>query len=400
MEIAKLKGIEALKLRQSVFEYFEEIEDPRVSGRCEHRLIDIIAISSCAILCGVESFAEMEEFGEQKKAWLEGFLELPSGIPSHDTFARVLSLLNAEALEMAFMEWAKELRCEAGRIKRISIDGKSVRGTDRSFNTGTRPLHLINVLCHETGLVLGQRRAIGSGTAEVKSAVECLDLLEIEKTLVSVDAGIACKAFIDKILEKKGYYLFPVKGAARLGYQELVKLFSNPNTKVDDRARVSESSHGRLEGRKVRVVHPESMSAEFNDRYPGAETIIEIHRVRKQKDKRFSIKYKVNPAHQSQTKTDEETVYYVSNKHMSAIEALEEIRDHWAIENKLHWSLDVLFSEDDCRVRQKTAARNLALLRKIAFNIIQKCPEKGSKKIKMKRASWNHQYLEKLLGLQ
>jgi predicted transposase YbfD/YdcC len=401
--VKQLKVIEAQKLQEIFLMYFDSIEDPRVQGRCEHKLIDIIAIAACAVLCGAESFVEIEEFGIQRENWLRSLLELPSGIPSHDTFARVLSLLDSEALEKAFTEWAKDIQLElieGSTSRRLSLDGKSVKGTERQFNASTRPLVLVNVYCHESGLSLGQKQAPSSGNAEVAPALECLDALNLEGTLVSADAGLGRPAVVKKIRSKKGHYLVPIKANSRCYFDEVEGLFSRTK-RYAKRGSQEEQSHGRLEQRKVKIIDSplKKLTHEFAERFPDAKVLIAITRSRSVKDLRYSIGYKQNPNHQKMREERFETVYYISSKKMNAAQAFREIREHWAIENQLHWGLDVTFLEDSARVRHKIAARNLALLRKMAFNLIQKCPEKGSRRVKMKRAAWNEAYLEKLLGV-
>jgi predicted transposase YbfD/YdcC len=401
--VKQLKKIEAQKLQETFLMYFDSIEDPRVQGRCEHKLIDIIAIAACAVLCGAESFVEIEEFGVQREEWFKKLLELPSGIPSHDTIARVLSLLDSQALENAFREWAHDIQLQLidrTTSRRISLDGKSVKGTERQFNAPTRPLVLVNVYCHESGLSLGQKQAPSTGNAEVAPALECLDAMDLKGTLVSADAGLGRPAVVRKIRSKKGHYLVPVKANSRRCFDEVHDLFLRTQ-RYAQRGTQEEISHGRREKREVKIIHMplNKLTPEFAERFPEAKSLIAITRHRAVKDRRYSIQYKVNPNHHGMREEATETVYYVSSKKMNAAQALHEIREHWFIENQLHWGLDVTFSEDSARVRQKTAARNLALLRKIAFNLIQKCPDKGSRKVKMKRAAWNEAYLEKLLGV-
>lgn len=398
----------------SIVEYFSLVEDPRVQGRCLHKLVDILAIAVCARICGAEDFEEMEEFGIQREEWLRGFLELKNGIPSHDTIRRTLSIVDPNILEIAFREWTADFRSSQMNMKdsgsdakRISIDGKSVNGTYRGFNDPIRPLILVNVFDHEQGICLGQSEAPSTGNAETKSAVELIDWLDIEGTLVSVDAGLGRKSFLNRVLEKKADYVVPVKSNAKASFEELGELAEKAQKRSSnwDYARKIESGHGRDEDREcfVSTTLVSGLSEKFHSSFPGVKSIIKVTRTREVPDRRYIVQKTGSDGKQSyhknlaEKKVSTETILFVSSLPLTAESALREIRTHWGIENKLHWSLDVIFNEDQCRVRDKTTAANLAMLRKMAFNLLQACPDKGSKRRKMKRASWNLEYLADLI---
>ena len=396
-------------IQESVLSHFGLVEDPRVQGRCKHSLIDVIAISVCARICGAESFVEMEEFGIQREAWFREFLSLENGIPSHDTLARVFSILDSKALENAFLQWTKCVTKKLGVSPRISLDGKSLNGTCRGFNQPSRPLILVNVFCHATGLTLAQTEAPSTGNAESSAAMECLEALDIEKTLISVDAGLGKKTVLKKIREKKAHYVTPVKADSKLRFKELIKHVNQAKKLKKVRViRSTEKSRDRVEIRECRIISPAGLSGRFRESFPETQCVIEMKRVRntrdlryvvQQRDKKGKIRYLVN-TNKSGRKQTTETILYVSSCKLSPESALREIRAHWGIENQLHWSLDVIFNEDGNRVRDKVTARNLAVIRKIAFNLLQNCTEKGSKRVKMKRAAWNSNYLQKLLLAQ
>ncbi len=388
-----------------VFPQFVEIADPRVTARCDHPLINIIVISVCAVLCGAEAVVEIEEFGEQRRQWFEKFLDLTNGIPSHDTITRVFSLMAPRVFEEAFYNWVKETFAAYTKLKRLSIDGKSVNGTKKSFTAGNRALLLVNVYSHELGLVLCQTRAKSSGSGESSGALEMLKLIDPEGALISVDAGLSTRRVTQEIRAQKADYIVPIKGNQRPSVKEIKQLFRQATSKQKERnlAETSEKIHGRKEVRQCCVLPCGSASEMFKKQWRDVRTIGFIRRKRSTKDTRFTVQqtdsdgkqfYRLN---KSKIKTSEQLVYFVSSKKLKAKEAMHMLREHWEIENKLHWSLDVSFGEDRCRVREKTAAQNLALVRKIAFNIIQADTTKGSKKVKMKRAAWNPQYLETLL---
>lgn len=388
--------------------YFTVIPDPRVEGRCKHLLMDIIVISVCAMLCGAESCIEMAEFGRQKEAWLRKFLTLPHGIPSHDTIGRVFALMEADKFEKAFFEWASSLL--KGTPKRICMDGKAVAGTCKSFNQGKSPLHLVNVYSEEDRMVLGQAKPNGSGCVESGSVVALLDYINIGGCLVSVDAASSWPKVTDKIVKVGGDYLIPIKRNQKGTLQELEIFFSKISQERSKDliafAESEEKSHGRKEIRSCALAKGDPFSQELRQRWQNLKSVFRVIRQREEKDKRYFIQQTGNDGkqfytkNQESTKKSEETVYFLSSRDLTATEALLHVRKHWAIENQLHWSLDVIFSEDAWRVREKRAARNMALIRKMAFNLIKKCPQKGSQRVKMKRAAWNNDYLEQLLFVE
>ena len=387
-----------------IFPQFMVIHDPRVRGRCDHPLINIIVISVCAVLCGAEAAVEIEEFGEQRRAWFDRFLDLKNGIPSHDTIARVLGLIDTKTFEEAFFNWVKNTFTFYKKLKRISLDGKSVRGTKRKFRGGKGPLLLVSVYSHDLGMVLSQTRAKSSGSGESEGALSMLKMIRPEGALVTVDAGLSNRRVTDEVRQQKADYLVPVKGNQRWSVKELKERFNKKNAaKHWNSAETIEKSHGRIEKRECVVMPAALVSDTFKKQWKDVQTIGFIRRKRTVKDNRYTLQETGSDGKQSyrlnhgRVKKTEQVVYFVSSKKLKAEEAMHLLREHWEIENKLHWTLDVSFNEDNCRVREKTAAQNLALIRKIAFNIVQKNKDKGSKKVKMKRAAWNIHYLETLL---
>ena len=369
-------------LESPLFLSFSQIPDPRVRKRCKYTLIEVIVISICGVMCGCEGWVEIEEieeFANERVDFFKRFFSLNGGIPSHDTFARCFSLLDPTLFESAFMHWI----CSVKGVgeKAISIDGKAISGTHRGFNSGTYPLYLVNVLCQESGLTLSQMRAEGPGHGEIFAAEECLEKLMLEGTLVTMDAGIGVKRISDKIRERNGDYLLPLKKNQKYSLKVVKELFEEKKRKSED-AESSEKGRGREEKRSVRVLKVTTKDHAYLENWKDLKTAIEIKRERK--------------VLKTEEKT-QQTFYYISSRKLSAFEALKAIRNHWLIENKLHWGLDVSFLEDSWKVRERIAAENLSLVRKICFNFLQKTPGKQSKRIKMKKASWNLNYLETVL---
>ena len=366
-------------LESPLFLSFSQIPDPRVHRRCKYSMMEIIVISVCAVMCGCESWVEIEEFAHEREDFFKRFLPLAHGLPSHDTLARCFSLLDPILFESAFMHWVAGLN-GVGE-KTISIDGKAVAGTHCGFNSGTYPLYLVNVFCQESGLTLSQVRAEGPGHGEIFAAEESLEKLILEGTLVTMDAGIGVRRISDKIRERKGDYLLPLKRNQRHSLLVIEELFKDKKVRTKN-AETMERSRGREEKRSVRVLKVTTEDHPNLENWKDLATAIEVKRERIVK------------------KTGQKTLqifYYISSRNLDPVKALESIRSHWSIENKLHWSLDVTFLEDSWRVRQRIAAENLSLVRKICFNFLQKAPGKQSKRIKMKKASWNPDYLESIL---
>ena len=380
-------------------ECFKAVKDPRVTGRSKHLLIDIIVISVVGILCGAEGIKNVWQFAVLKQKWLKKYLELPGGVPSEDTIARVLSIIDPAQMEKAFLEWVKIVIAE-GETKTISLDGKYSKGTERTFNCGKKPLLIVSAYSHELGLSLVETEGLEG--SEMDGAMTCLNLLDLKGILVEVDAGIGCASVVGKIVEKGGDYLVPLKGNQKTSRAEVIAALDVGKTKAQT-AETEESCRGRDERRTCKLLPAKNLSEKFYERWPNAKTIFSISRERVEEDKSYLIQetgidgkqtYRLND---NDLKYSEETVHYVSSRKLSGDEALKEARKHWAIENKVHWVLDVAFREDSCGVRAKALARTLSLVRKIALNIIRGSKTKGSVNSRMKQAGWSNEFLETLL---
>lgn len=318
------------------------IHDPRVKNRCEHRLVDVMIIGVCSVLCGAESWDEIGEFAKHRQEWFEKFLELPNGVPSHDTIARVFSIIDAAEFEKVFTDWAQSLLPEA-RMKRFSVDGKTVKGTYGKFNDGSRPLHLVSIFSTESGLVLGQSSASGSGVGESGAALKCLEMIDIKDALISVDAGLSTKRISESVIAKGADYIFPIKRNCRESFSEFEEFSWGKRSAVIGRASTKEESHGRYEERKCVAIPATMFSQSLSDAWRDIKTVIRITRTRKTKDRRYFIQSKGEDGNITYEKNDggewqtsSETTYYISSAELPAEAALFEIREHWSIENKLH----------------------------------------------------------------
>jgi len=369
---------------RTLVEEFSALEDPRCGGKVEHRLIDILVIAVCAVIAGAASWEDIALYGRSKIGWLGTFLALPNGIPAHDTFRRVFMLIDTRRFERCFEAWVRSFGAPVNR-EVIAIDGKTIRGScDRGREPG--PLHVVSAWACDRGLVLGQRR-VGDKSNEISAIPELLEVLDIKGAIVTLDAMGCQRAIATRILENGADYLMTLKanqGKKFTAVQELCAttcfgrspLHRPVHDKFDD-------SHGRLVRRRV-FASTEAATLGALSGWPGLRTVLAVESIRS-----------VNSA---PTQVESEIRYFLSSCPDNPAVLGQAIRSHWAVENALHWVLDVTFREDDSRVRDRTAARNLALLRKIALNIVGRDrTSKASVRARRKKAAWNDSYMLQLL---
>ena len=365
-------------------QYLVAIEDPRCSGKVEHRLVEVLVIAVCAVIACAESWDDIALYGRSKLAWLRTFLDLPNGIPSHDTFRRVFMLIDPDAFEAGFTAWVGSL---ADRFERevVAIDGKTIR---RSFDHGRdqSPLHVVSAWASEQGLVLGQRCVDGKSN-EITAVPELLDQLALQNSIVTLDAMGCQTAIAEKILARGGDYLLTLKGNHPLAHAAVVEHFDQQCFRRGATSRADcdafDGTHGRLVRRRV-FASTDAAALEALSGWPGLRTVLAVESIRS--------------VNSTPSKVESEIRYFLSSCPDSPAVLGQAIRSHWAIENSLHWVLDVTFREDDSRVRDRTAARNLALLRKIALNIVGRDKTtKASVRARRKKAAWNDAYMLKLL---
>ena len=388
---------------ESMTSYFSSISDPRVEGRCDHDLLDILVIATCAVICGADSFVEMALFAQMRGDWLKQYLPLRNGIPSHDTFARVFSLIPPEQFERAFLEWVSTV---SKSTRRICIDGKTVRGTDKStLNRSRHALHLVSIYASDLGLGLFQTQAHGSAGGEPRATLECIAILgreHLKDTLVSVDAGISNRRVTRALRRESADYLVTIKRNQRFTLKEMEQIFRKPHSPDSYREKVK--ARGRVEVRSCRVLAAQPLaSLMLKTQWQDIQTLIEMKRERTAPDKRYLIQETGNDGKQKYRKnektrrTETEVVYYLSSRKLDAESAAQAIREHWLVENRYHWSLDVIFNEDDWRVRDHRAARNLSLVRRMALNYLKNLPGKEPTKHKRLRAKWTPHYLADMI---
>ena len=374
------------KQKITLQEHFAELPDPRIERTKAHSLLDILVITICAAICGAEGWTDVEEFGRTKEGWLRQHLELKNGIPSHDTFGRVFEKLDPEAFERCFITWVNSLGQIEG-LEMIAIDGKTSRCSyDKRDKKAA--LHLVSAWASESRLILGQT-ATAEKSNEITAIPELLDLLDLNGSLVTIDA-MGCQTEIaQKIVNKGGDYLLAVKNNQKHLAQDIKEHFDLEFSQTipfegiaHDYAQTIEKNRGRIETRACWTISEPEFIAHIRNHQAWAELkTIALVRCKRQTPEGETIQDR----------------YYISSLDASAHTILTASRQHWGIENSLHWVLDVVFREDQARMRRGNMAHNFSLIRHIALNLLRH--EKSKKSIRAKRlkAAWDEDYLLQVL---
>ncbi|NQT92442.1 MAG: ISAs1 family transposase [Lentisphaerae bacterium] len=372
--------------KKSVFlECFGSVEDPRMNRQKKHRLLDIIAITVCAVIAGADGWSAIALFGRSKEAWLRAFLELPNGIPSHDTFGRVFSLLDPQAFQQAFQAWVRAMQ---GKIEGlVAIDGKTVRRSHDRAN-GKEPIHIVSAWATQHGVSLGQVK-VDDKSNEITAIPELLRVLELQGCLVTIDAMGCQRAIAQEIVDAGAQYLLAVKGNQGHLAQDVEEEFKH--AQAEDFAHMDhfycetlDKGHGRFEKRQCWYTH-DVQGLGTIERWPDLNGMV-MSRATRTLDGETSV---------------EDRYFITSSVHDNVDKIADAVRDHWGIENSLHWVLDVAFLEDQSRIRTGYAAENMATIRKIAHNALKKSTSrKGGIKNKRLQAGWDNEYMKEiLLGL-
>jgi predicted transposase YbfD/YdcC len=373
----------------ALLHHFDGLTDPRDLRTRKHLLTDVLVIALCAVLGGANSWDDIALFGHAKKDWFARFLTLANGIPSHDTFNRVFAALDPAAFQECFVSWMNAV-CGCLGLKRLQIDGKSLRGS-RGRKNKLGCLHTVSLWAAETGLTLGQV-AVDDKSNEITAIPKLLQLLDLEGALVTIDAMGCQKDIAQQIRLSNGHYVLAVKDNQPTLYADIQACFLRAletdfhGVRYERLEEKPQRGHGRQETRIYTVIYdPPGLStrAEWVD----LQAIVMVYRERQvgtgENEKSFS----------------EETSYYIVSTEAPVAELAGGIRAHWGIENKVHWVLDVVFREDHSRVRAGHAAENLGWLRRVALALLKQDDAKGSIKGKRLKAGWDNDFLEKLLGL-
>ena len=373
---------------KSLIKHMSSVKDPRINRTKRHKLLDILVITICAVICGADDWVEVEMYGRAKRAWLRKFLELPNGIPSHDTFGRVFARIAPEEFRNSFLEWVEATR-EVLNGQLVAIDGKDLRGS-KDGRLGKGAIDMVSAWATASQLVLGQQK-VDEKSNEITAIPKLLELLEVEGCIITIDA-IGCQTeIVEKIVEKGANYVLALKENQGRLYEDVELAFQDALNNgwgdiQHDYHRTENHTHGRHEVRQCWTISGDDYIRHLR----GAANWRNLHTIAM-----------IISEHEVGSTKSIKTRYFISSLGNNAKKLLWAKRSHWSIENGLHWCLDIAFREDHCRVRKGFGAENLAILRHMAMNLLkQEQSAKVGIKAKRHKAAWDESYLLKVLALE
>ena len=367
---------------QGIVNIFREMDDPRRGNAIIYDLAETLVISVLAILCGMESFVEMEMFGKERESWLRKFLKLEHGIPSHDTFGDIFAILEPNAFGLAFAKWVETLRKKVcGEI--VALDGKTIRASLDAVQK-KKAVHIVSAWAASNRLVLGQIATLEKSN-EITAIPQLLEMLELKGCIVTIDAMGTQAKIAEKIIDKGADYILSVKKNQETLYNNIELYFQTFNAHLPETAKTTEKSHGRLEERTCTICR----DIDWLDPEKKWKNLAGIAMI-------TSTRQKIGS---DVLETDTQFVIF-SNPNFTAEQVLAAKREHWSIENKLHWSLDVAYREDQCRVRLGNAAKVFNILRHLTINLLRlESSSSYGIAVKRRRCALSTQYLESVLGI-
>ena len=370
-------------LDATIAEHFASLDDPRVERTKLDPLMNILVIALCGVISGADSWVDIELFGESKRPWSAKFLDLANGIPSHDTFGRVFARLDSQQFQRCFINWVQAI-CDVLQGQVVAVDGKTLRRS-HDQTIGKDAIHMVSAWATENELVLGQVK-VDDKSNEITAIPALLELLELSGCIVTIDAIGCQKEIAQQIIDQDADYVLALKANQGRLYRHAQTLFEDAAA-IDfedcDHHKTVEKGHGRIEIRECwATAHPEYLAALYQpEQWAGLQTAVMIRAERRIGEQ-----------------VETETRYYLSSLPGDAQQLLAAVRDHWHIENRLHWVLDVTFREDDSRIRTGNADQNMTVLRHMAINLLKR-EQSTNRSMRGKRlkAGWDDDYLAKVL---
>jgi predicted transposase YbfD/YdcC len=360
--------------------YFKDLPDHRQAGKVMYPLDEVLLLSLLAVLAGAEGFTDIARFGEKKLGLLRRFRPFADGTPSHDHLGDIFATLDAPGFRRCFVAWVAALTKTPAEL--IAIDGKTSR---RSGRKGSKEaIHMVSAFAARQRLVLAQTK-VGEKSNEILAIPALIDMLSIEGALVTIDAMGCQRDIAQKIIDKKADYILALKGnqgtlredVELFANEQKAKGFSDTTVSADETV---DGDHGRIETRRVTVVHDVAWLQERHD-WPGLKGVVVIDSTR-----------------EIGARTERETRYYLTSSAWRAERLGPMVRDHWAVENSLHWVMDMTFRDDECRIRTEHAPENFVTLKHMAANLARKAPGRDSVRLRLKTAAWDDDYLAKLIA--
>jgi predicted transposase YbfD/YdcC len=357
----------------AIIDYFEDLPDPRQQAKVLYPLSEIILTTLCAIICGADSYVEIEEFGNAKIDFLKRFLPFEHGIPSHDTFGIVFSNIDAKSFNKIFIDWAKSIQKNIPEF--VAIDGKTVR---RSMDSDQKPIHIVSAWAVQQNMVMGQLKT-NEKSNEITAIPELLDILTLNGAIVTIDAMGCQKKIIADVIRKKADYVIAVKENQPKLYEEIVLMFDAAESQTIsiemNTCKTVDKEHGRIETRTYSITDKIDWLTKKDD-WKNMRSIGSVNSIRE-----------INGV------TTQFTRYFLTSLPPDAYTFAKAVRGHWGIENSLHWVLDIVFRDDECRIRKKNGPANFVTLKHITHNMLKALPGKMSMRVRRKRAGWDDDFL-------